>query len=192
VPETREAVELDSIDAARDVWERVAQRQDNVFATWEWAAAWWRVYGGGREQLLHAVLDPDGQVGALLPVYLARRGPVRVARFIGLGPADQLGPVCAAESRRAAADGLRTLVADHLGARGFLLAERLRGDEGWEGLLRARPVNRRSFPVLGLERRDYDGWLATKSSNFRQQAGRRERKLVRERALRFRLVTAGP
>jgi CelD/BcsL family acetyltransferase involved in cellulose biosynthesis len=183
--------DFDSLDAARDAWEQAARGQDNVFATWEWADAWWRVYGGRAEPAVRAVRDPAAGMAAVVPLQVTRRGPLRLARFIGHGPADQLGPVCAPEHRPAAAAALRSLVSDRVGARGLLLAERVRGDEGWEALLGARAVSRRSFPLLRIDGLRFDEWLATKSANFRQQAGRRERKLVRDRGLRFRLVTGG-
>lgn len=191
VAATTVMLSLDSIEAARCAWDDAASRQDNVFSTWEWASAWWEVYGGGWQPLVYALQDRDGSTRALLPLCLAHRGPLRLARFIGHGPADQLGPVCRAEDRETAAEALREVLAEHIGVRGVLLAERMRADEGWSELLGAHRVNRRSFPILNLEGPDWDGWLATKSANFRQQARRRERKLVRERGLRFRLVTGG-
>ncbi len=186
-----EPLAFESVEAARDTWDALAQRQDNVFATWEWASAWWDVYGNGGRPLVVAPRDADGQPFALLPVYSRARGPLALARFLGHGPADQLGPVCAPADRPAAARALRALVREQLGARGMLLAERMRGDEGWAGLLEGRPVNHRSFPLLRLGGMGWDEWLASRSSNFRSQAGRRERKLVRDRGLRFRLVTGG-
>ena len=37
---------LGSLDEARDEWQLLARRSGNVFATWEWATAWLKHFGG--------------------------------------------------------------------------------------------------------------------------------------------------
>src|SRR3954453_15544676 len=81
--------------SVREDWTTLAERAGNVFATWEWADAWWRVYGEDRPLPVHGCRDADGLLVAVLPLYLSRTRPVRTLRFLGHGPADQLGPVCA-------------------------------------------------------------------------------------------------
>src|SRR3954465_9481585 len=98
---------LDGLSAAREEWTALAERAGNVFATWEWADAWWRIYGHDRPLALTACRNPAGGPIALPPPYPPAPGPVRMLRFIGHGPADQLGPVCAAEDRRSVADALK-------------------------------------------------------------------------------------
>jgi CelD/BcsL family acetyltransferase involved in cellulose biosynthesis len=133
----------------------------------------------------------DGEIAAVLPLYfMVHRGPARVARFIGHGPADQLGPVCAPGDRFAAAQALREVVSSALGRSGMLLAERLPRNEGWTPILGGRVVHREATPRLAIDGQDWDGWLSSKSRNFREQVRRRERKLAREHDVNLRLITS--
>jgi CelD/BcsL family acetyltransferase involved in cellulose biosynthesis len=181
---------LDGLSAAREEWTALAQRAGNLFATWEWADAWWRVYGEDRPLAVTGCRDEDDRLVAILPLYVARRGPVRMLRFIGHGPADQLGPVCAPEHRRATADALRRLLADRRELWNVMLAERLAPAEGWTGLLGATVVHHEESPTLQIGGRSFDEYLASRSRNFREQVRRRARKLAREHEVVFRLSDA--
>jgi CelD/BcsL family acetyltransferase involved in cellulose biosynthesis len=180
-------VDLRSVDAVRDAaaWDRLALSAANLFATPEWVTAWWRHWGdGGRLPAVGCGLA-DGRLGVVLPIYASRRRPVRVLRWIGHGPGDQLGPVCAPEDRPLAARALRAVVERE---QGLLLADRLPGDEGWEARLGGVALRREPSPVLRLDTRDWDVFLGARSANFRQQLRRRERRLAREHRLRYRLT----
>lgn len=179
---------LDSLEEARPTWGYLAERQDNIFSTWEWAATWWRHYGACRELFLHEVTDGNGRPIAILPLYVASKSVLRVMRFVGHGPADQLGPVCAPEDRDVVAAVLRGLT-ERRRSPGVLLAERLRGDKSHVDALGGRLIRQESFPLIALNGLSWEEWLATKSSNFRQQAGRRERRLARNHRVEYRLVT---
>ncbi len=178
---------VEDLASARGGWDELAAAGGNVFATWDWMDAWWRSFGGGRRQLmLRRVLDADGRLLAMLPLYRTARGPIALARFVGHGPADELGPVCASADRVAAAEAL-TRMADELAPGGFLVAERLAGDVGWPPSLLRAPMRTEASPVLRIGSCTWDEWLGSRSSNFRQQVRRRERRLVREHGLTFRL-----
>ncbi|CAA9465158.1 MAG: hypothetical protein AVDCRST_MAG38-767 [uncultured Solirubrobacteraceae bacterium] len=179
---------LATFDAARGPWEQHAAEQDNFFITYEFARAWWQVYGRGGELFLHQVFDERGQSIGILPLYVSTIRFGRFARFIGHGPADQLGPVCGAESRPAVAAALRDLI-DGAGQPSTLLAERMRADEGWQEMLHGRHIRRESFSLIDLRELDWEGWLETKSANFRQQTRKAERRLARDHRLEYRLVT---
>src|SRR5207244_9948881 len=71
----------------------LAERIGNVFATPEWLSLWWRHLGRRGEPPLERVRS-DGELVALLPLYLWRERPLRVARFLGHGAGDELGPLC--------------------------------------------------------------------------------------------------
>ena len=178
---------LASLDAARAEWDALAEAAANPFGTHEFVTAWWRVYGGGRRLALSRVRAPDGRTAAILPLYRADRGPVRLLRFLGHGAADEAGPLCAPEDRPLAAAALRE-EARALGPRGLLLAERLGGDSGVAEELDGRILRREESPVLAIDGQGWDEWLAGKSSNFRSQARRMERRLARDHDLRFRLT----
>jgi CelD/BcsL family acetyltransferase involved in cellulose biosynthesis len=181
---------LDGLSAAREEWTALAERAGNVFATWEWAEAWWSVYGRDRPLMVTGCRSEAGELVAILPLYLSERGPVRMLRFIGHGPADQLGPVCAPEHRRAVAAALQRLLAERRGDWNVMLAERLAPAEGWAGMLGGTVVHREESPTLQVGGRSFDEFLASRSKNFREQVRRRARKLAREHEVVFRLADA--
>ena len=127
-PETSVVESVGGLDELRGPWSDLAAASGNVFATWEWAATWWRLHGRDGRLLLHTCREADGRVAALLPIYLWKRRPFRVARFLGHGPADQLGPVCAPSDRPRAAEALRCFVGQ--AQLDLLLAELLPVREG--------------------------------------------------------------
>ena len=120
--------------------------------------------------------DDDDRLAALVPLYLSGGG-VRIARFIGHGAGDQLGPVCAPGDRRCA-----ELLGDSAGVLGWhvLLAERLPGETGWGRSVGGRVLRREGNPVIDLAGLDWESYLATRSRNFRSQIRRRERALLKE------------
>ena len=180
----------ESLDAVRADWEGLEQTAGNLFGTWEWARTWWETYGPADDDrlLVHVLRGEDGAARAILPLYAWKTRPVPVARLLGHGPADELGPVCAPADRPAAAVALRAAVRSGLGRRGAVFAERLPGDQGWPALLDAGVLRRESTPSLRIDGRSWDEWLSSRSRNFREQVRRRERKLAREHDLAFRLV----
>ena len=178
---------LPSLEAAGPEWDALAEAAGNPFGTHAFASAWWRVYGAGRELALSRVRTPDGRTAAILPLYRADRGPVRMLRFLGHGAADEAGPLCAPADRPLAAAALRARTAA-LGPRGLLLAERLAGDAGVAEAARSHLLRTESSPVLSIDGHGWEEWLAAKSSNFRGQVRRMERKLARDHDLRFRLT----
>ena len=173
-----------SLEAARAEWVELAAQAENVFASWEWSSIWWRHFGVGRQQLVTLCRAGDGSAVALLPLYLWLRQPLRVVRFIGHGPADQLGPLCRKEQRTLTAAALRRAL-DAAGCQVFL-GDTLHGDERWSKLLQARVYGREPSPILPLEWSSWDEFLASRSANFRSQLRRRERALGKLGS-RFRL-----
>ena len=163
----------------------VAEESRNVFATPEWLAVWWKHFGEDRPLRLRAVREGSRLV-ALLPLYLWRSGPPRTLRFLGHGPSDVMGPICAPSDRAVAAAALEEV----LGEPGWdvLLAERLASGDVLPASLRAREIQSEPSPVLAFDDMSWDDFLASKSSNFRQQVRRRERKLAEQHELRFRLA----
>ena len=168
-----------TLDAARADWQRLAERSGNFFSTWEWADAWMRHLGEGRELQLHTVAR-EGDVVAILPMVHSRIGPLRLLRFVGHGPADELGPVCDPAERPAAAQALEQLSGFHV-----FVGERMRPGLDVGQMLRTEPS-----PVLPVRGRSFDEYLAGRSRNFREQVRRRRRKLAREHELEFRLSDA--
>jgi CelD/BcsL family acetyltransferase involved in cellulose biosynthesis len=167
-------------------WDALAEAAGNLFATREWAETWWSHFGGGHELFLQAVLDPDGDLVGILPLYDFTGPPLGVMRFIGHGAADQLGPICAPERRASVALALRDLIEGRRPRR-LLLAEQLLSAEQWRAALGGRVVARTPSPVVLPIDGSWQGYLASKSANFRQQVGRRRRQLERAYEVAFRL-----
>jgi CelD/BcsL family acetyltransferase involved in cellulose biosynthesis len=181
VPPRDEPVQLEHVGRLEDVredWSRLAEATGHPFATYEWNSLWWRHYGAGRQIRVVACRDGSSRLAAILPLYVALRRPVAVTRFLGDG--DLMSPVCAAADRPLAAMALRQ-------AARLLVAEKLPAGDGWGELLGGRLLACHPDPVLRCDGMSWDEFLASRSRNFRDQARRRERKLVRETGLSFRL-----
>jgi CelD/BcsL family acetyltransferase involved in cellulose biosynthesis len=176
--------------AVRTDWTRLAESTGNVFATWEWADAWHRHIGApsGAELAVATATRPTGETAAILPLSVTRRGPLRLVRFVGAGPSDELGPICGPADRPAAAIALKRHVDETLGGSGIFLGERLWGDCQLARKLGGVVVRRASSPVLPIAGRSFDDFLAGRSRNFRNQVRRRERKLAAEYQLNYRLT----
>jgi CelD/BcsL family acetyltransferase involved in cellulose biosynthesis len=178
----------EDLDPLRGEWAALAERSRNVFLTPEWADLWRAHYAPGSALRLLAVRDAAGELRAVWPIYLDARGPVRVARLAGHGPADELGPACDPADRPLAGRGLRAALAGRrLGAQA-LVAERLAADLDWPGLLSGRTLHREASPVIPIGGRSWEDYLAAQSRNFREQAGRRRRKLEREHAIEIAMT----
>ncbi|MDX6510810.1 MAG: hypothetical protein QOE36_314 [Gaiellaceae bacterium] len=178
-------VEPLALDGPQPEWSALAKESRNVFATPEFLRLWWEVYGGDRQLLLHAVRDPSGRLAAVLPLYLWRRRPLRVLRFLGHGVGDELGPICSEGDREEAARALQGLLQD-TGAQ-LLVGEHLPRPAGWRERLGGRVLVEEGSPILRLTGLSWDELLAARSKNLRSMARRSEKKLL-ERGARYRLA----
>jgi CelD/BcsL family acetyltransferase involved in cellulose biosynthesis len=178
---------VDDLASIKSEWSELADRSGNLFSTWEWASVWWKHFGRGRPLAVALCRDQSEELVAILPLYLAFERPLRVARFIGQNDGDELGPVCERGDVRVADALLRS--ADQPRRRwDVLLAEHLPGGTGVAPLLGGRTLRRWACPVVDIEATSWDEYLAGRSSNFRSQVRRKERRLVREQGLRYRLA----
>ena len=177
---------LGGLDEARPVWTAAAERSGVPFATWEWAAAWWRHLGHGR-LLLSAWLDAQGRPRGVLPLYLGELDGRRAVRFIGHRQGDELGPVCAPGERAEGAAGLRRAL-EQLGD-GFdvFVAHDVRPGELSAALPESKLLRREPSPRIRLG--EWEGFLAARSAQFRRQLRQRERRLEREFALSYRVTS---
>jgi CelD/BcsL family acetyltransferase involved in cellulose biosynthesis len=167
-------------------WRRLELEAGNPFSTHAWATAWWHNLGEGCELRVVRMADRDGGALALVPLSLETLRGVRVLRFVGHGPADELGPVCAPADREQVARRLLSALAEWDDWDVFL-AERLAGN-GWSDLLGGRTLRREPSPEIAIDTTDWDEFLNARSSNFRQQVRKFERRLVRDHDLSFRLA----
>lgn len=173
-------------EAGRDEWSDLAERSGSVFATWEWATAWWRHFGEGSEPALLRCSGEDGPF-AVLPLCRSQRGPLQILRFIGYGPGDMLGPVCAPEDREKAAAALREALTDgSAGPCNVLLAERLPIGAFGEAL-GGRHLQREASPEMEIGGRSWEEFVSAQSRNMKEKLRRNTRKLEKQHELSFRL-----
>ncbi|MFL5897561.1 MAG: GNAT family N-acetyltransferase [Solirubrobacterales bacterium] len=183
-----EILPFEDLDSRRELWERLAASSRNVFASWEWAQVWWRHFGAGNEPAFAECRREDGTPFAILPLHVARRGPLRLLRLLGHGPGDVLGPVCAPVDAPLAGLALREAASRLPGRRRVLLAERLPGGPlaaSFGGHLLLREAN----PSLATGGRSWDEFLSGRSRNLREKVRRGGRKLERSHEVAYRLCT---
>lgn len=177
------------LDPLREDWTSLAERSRGIFSTWEWASTWWRHFGGERE-LAPLRLGGTDDTLAIAPLYAERRGPLRILRFLGHGPGDVLGPVCAAADRGAAGEALAAALHDGAAGRWHaLLAERIPiGPLG--AALGGRVLQTEANPELETAGQTWDEYVASCSRNMREKLRRNTRKIERDHELRYELCEA--
>ena len=118
---------------------RLAEAGGNVFSTWEWVSTWWR-HSSRLASTSPLPARPAVACWHPSPSPGVPR-PARVARFLGHGPADELGPVCAPADRIRPSPGSGGVRAARLD---LLLAELLPGGYSWK----APPRNEARSPGI--------------------------------------------
>jgi CelD/BcsL family acetyltransferase involved in cellulose biosynthesis len=186
VPDVEYVPSLDHVGP--EDWHRLAKRAGHIYATREWLRTWWRHYGKARRQLI-GLARSEGELVAIVPLYVWRRHGLPVLRFVGHGPSDQLGPICAPMSEPATAAAVAEAIAAVPLRRFVLLAEQLPGDQDFGALTRARPLYRDSSPVLHMGRAGWDAFLKERGRNFRQQVRRFPRKVAEVGPVSYRLAS---
>ena len=177
-----------SLEELREEWGPLALASRNIFSTYEWVSIWQRHFGTSRRLFTATGRDSAGRLVALVPLSVAAQGPLRIVRFAGNGPADQLGPVCYPSDRPLAAAALREAL-DRLPTRwDVFLGTQLAIDEHWTGLIGGRLMRRQSSPVLRPGTDKWDSHLVGTGSKLLREARRKERQLARGRTLRYRLA----
>lgn len=164
------------------LWSALAQVSGNIFATPEFADSFLARLAG--DSTVHVA---QGAAAVVVALVVERIAGLRVARLLGSPVADDSSPACAPEDRSHAAQLIHeTAVAS--GA-DIVLAEQLPAEHGWQELLDGQVLASDASPVIQMEGLDWPSYLATRSSNFRQQVRRRTRQLERQGA-HYRLADA--
>ena len=154
---------LPGIEELREPWLQLSRRNCNPFLSWEWASTWWQHFGREREQKILGCHDAAGELVAIVPLYFDSKRPLRVLRFIGHFPADQLEPLCAPEHLAATVAAVRRhLDQDHCWD--LLLTERMPQAAELGSALATAPIRTELTPELELETADWDGFLASKKT----------------------------
>jgi CelD/BcsL family acetyltransferase involved in cellulose biosynthesis len=180
--------ELSGFAALPQDWQRLAAATSTIFATPQWLATWWRHYGRDGALRLYACRDRTGRVVAILPLELRAARPLTIMRFVGHGPSDQLGPICAAADRPAVARAV--LRATDAAGADVLLGEQLPADAGWGTLLHAGVLGSEGSPMTHLARAGWDAQLRRWTPSVRRLLRRHTRKLEGAHDVRTRRTTA--
>jgi CelD/BcsL family acetyltransferase involved in cellulose biosynthesis len=192
-PVTERTFELelhDQMESLQGEWQALAEESGNLFATWEWVSTWWSHFGRGHDLVVGAVRGERSRLVGVLPLHVHRLAAIRMLRFVGHGAGDQLGPVCAPRDLGRISDALRQILQTTGSRWDLFLGEQLPADEHWNAALGAKIVAQTGLPLVRAPGLDWEGFLASKSSNFRQQARRRERNLVRRYRVQYRFGSA--
>ena len=167
-------------------WSALAADAGSIFGTPEWLSIWWRHYGANHTPLTTACRRADGELAAILPVYLWMNRPARVVRFLGHGPGGRTGARSAVPRTGRPSSAPCWASSKSWGA--LLVGERSPSDEGWSSLLDARVLRREASPVLALEGRTWEAFFASRSKNFRSSIRSKEKRLADKYHVRYRLV----
>lgn len=188
-PLTRRAgspgVELvDRLDSLRGDWTRLAAASGNVFAAWEWSELWWRHYGQGRKLRIAISRSEDGEIDAIVPLFMWSRRPLRTLRFIGHGHGDRLGPICRVDQPETAAQALRLALADE--PHDVFVGDWVAGDRDWARVLGGRVVRTTGYPILRFRDDSWDAFLARKSRRFRKSLRSYRNRIERDHEVSYR------
>jgi CelD/BcsL family acetyltransferase involved in cellulose biosynthesis len=185
----------DTFEPLVDEWGALAAASRNVFATPEWTRLWWDCFGGSARLQLVAARRSEGSLAVIVPLQIARLGPLRIARFIGHGTGDLLGPIHGDGQVPGSAgeDGvpaiLQRALREVVTEWDIFLGERLPGSAARWSAPGAAELRRESNPMLPLARwPSWDDYMASLSRKLRQDLRHDERSLAERHRFRFRLT----
>jgi CelD/BcsL family acetyltransferase involved in cellulose biosynthesis len=182
--------DLAGAEALRAPWDELAVAAGRPFAAPAWGLAWWRHAAPTGASLAVVAVRDGTDLLAVAPLW-TRGGPggVTTARFLGTGTSLRGTPVAVPGTEERVAPVVAEVLAGAPVPPDVISFEGVASDDPWPALLRrAWPGRRRPrsyrvrdmpAPTLSLVGTDYDGWLASRSRNFRSQLGRRRRQLER-------------
>jgi CelD/BcsL family acetyltransferase involved in cellulose biosynthesis len=190
-----EVADLARLGPLESEWRDLAVRRGNGFLTPEWFAAWVRHYGEESTPFVPMLREPGGALRGLLPLVLPRSGHPRTCRIAGANLGDRFHPVSEPDAEAEVAAAAGEALANVLQPWSVISLDHVQVDEPWVEALgdaTGRRLSRRSriaapLPLIGIASHEsWDAYLATRSSNFRQQVRRFARRAAREAEIRVR------
>jgi CelD/BcsL family acetyltransferase involved in cellulose biosynthesis len=184
---------LDSVEAVEPAvvdWDRLATAANLPYCAPAWGLAWFR-HAAPAGAVLRVVAVREGdRLAGLGPFYAEPwRAGLWTWSLLGSQIASRIEPLAAPADQAVVAKALAEAIATTGPAPARIELNGLPVDSPWPEALKAAWPGRRPFhhaepptpaPVFPLEGGDLDGWLATRSSNFRQQMRRMRRKLEKD------------
>ncbi len=198
---TTKAIERpEEAEQLRARWDGLAVAASRPFCAPGWLLPWWRhAAPDGAAMRVIAVSDGDDLIG-LAPLWSAggdRSRGAYEAMTVRLSP--PVRPLAAPGREAEAAEALAEALAEARPRPSFLrLEDELEAQGTLDRMIEAWPGRRSPWvhvsppmplPIVLLDELDYDGWLATKSSKFRQET-RRQRRRLDDAGGEIRLVEA--
>jgi CelD/BcsL family acetyltransferase involved in cellulose biosynthesis len=186
---------VDALAPVLDPWRRLAAARGNAFITPEWYLSALAMLDDGTAPAVAVVRDDDDGVRGLLPLLeLPTTGAVRLAAFPTARFGDIFHPVAAAADDDEIAAAVAPALAQHLGSRCHIDLGRVdAGARWWRRLARAWPSRmtpvlrpEEALPYIALTGSSWEGYLATRSRQLRNQVGRKMRGLRRNHHVRLR------
>jgi CelD/BcsL family acetyltransferase involved in cellulose biosynthesis len=178
------------LERHRRDWDRLAVALGQPYCAPAWMLAWWRHAVAGVAELRTVVVREHGELIGLAP-YFVQLGRVGLAeyRVLGAGGAHRIGPLAQPGRESEVAEAIVHALAGARPQPSSFLLEGVDSASPWPALVRAawpgalRPRMRIGLrltaPTLSLGGSgDYEQWLASRSSNFRQQMRRKGRQLA--------------
>jgi CelD/BcsL family acetyltransferase involved in cellulose biosynthesis len=197
VPVTAEIVDdARRLEPLREPWDALAVVAGRPYCAPGWALAWWR-HASPEAAALRAVAVRDGdELIGLAPLWTEPGLGGSRYRVLAGRLSAPVGPLAAPGREREVAAAVARALATVSPRPWAIALEGQRGGPDWAGELTAAWPGRGPWrhatpavvsPTVDLAPADYEAWLATKTSNFRQQARRFRRRLDKEGA-EFRIA----
>lgn len=177
--------DLDGIAEIEPQWRALAELRGNAFLTPEWFRSWWENRPAATSPLVVTTRRDDGSLAGVMPLVFDFARRPRMIRFAGSSFGDRFGPAAReGDESDVAVASMAALARAGLGRYPVVL-NHVELIKTWWQKLGGASANRRTGivqqraqqPYIQLDGLDWEGYLASRSSNFRQQIRRRARKL---------------
>jgi CelD/BcsL family acetyltransferase involved in cellulose biosynthesis len=182
-------------DPVESQWRALAERRENAFLTPEWFRGWLRAYGDEVEPFVPLVRGDDGSLRGLLPLAIDREGHPRACRIAGANLGDRFHPVCEPGDEAEVAAEVGRSLAEPPQPWSVIALTHVQTEPPWLDALaegtgeRVRVRQRIAGPLPYLELGAHEGWegyLRSRSSNFRQQVRRFRRRAEKAGSMTLR------
>jgi CelD/BcsL family acetyltransferase involved in cellulose biosynthesis len=132
--------------------------------------------------------DGDGEVDAIVPLFVWSQRPLRILRLLGHGHGDRLGPVCREDGAQTAERSLR--LALEARPHDLFIGDWVAGERDWGQTLGGRVVRRTGYPILRFRVDSWNEFYGALSHRFRKTARNSLNRLGRDHAVSYRYADA--